>query len=293
MNNHADLHIHSSYSDGAWSPKKILEEASNRRLHTISITDHDTFSGSVMAWNMADQYPVEVILGIEFSCTHQGEDVHVLGYFLQDVSMELESFLLELQQRRRSRAHQMVACFQTLNIDLSHMDLDGYGDSIGRPHFAKELLRLKVVQTFDEAFEKYLKRGRPCYIENVKVSVKECIEIIGRYGGVSVLAHPGLLKSPDILESLLDFQPDGLEVYHSKHSQKDRIRLYNIAKNQGLLVSGGSDFHEETKNRLVGIGSEKIPVRYVESLKDKINSMQYKPDTTILDIVGGNEKNEK
>ena len=270
MNKYADLHIHSSYSDGAFTPKKIMEEASNRRLHTISITDHDTLSGSILAWKMADDYPVEVIVGIEFSCVYQGEDVHVLGYFLHDVSHALNPFLEELQQKRQERAIKMVDRFGELGIDMDTMDLDAYGDSIGRPHFAKELLRLGVVKTFDEAFEKYLKPGCPCYIEKSKISVSECIKSIHENGGISVLAHPGLLEKEDTLLELLDYGPDGLEVYHSKHDQKDKIRLYNLSKDRHLLITGGSDFHEETKSRLTGIGSEKIPVRYVEALKRQI-----------------------
>lgn len=274
MNEYADLHIHTCYSDGAWTPKQVMEEASKRRLRTISVADHDTFSGSVIAWKLSKEYPVDVILGIEFSCVYESEDVHLLGYFLRNVAAEMEPFLKELQQRRKERAKKIIDCFEDLDIDMSEMDLDSYGDSIGRPHFAKELLRLGVVKTFEEAFEKYLRPGRPCYVEKAKVPVQECIEMIRRYGGVSILAHPGFLKKRETLYELLKFKPDGLEVYHTKHNQKDKIDLYNTAKKYGLLISGGSDFHENTKSSHMGIGSEKIPVRYVEAIKEKIHERE-------------------
>lgn len=270
MNRYADLHIHSTHSDGAWSPDRILEEAVKRNLHTIAITDHDTISGSVYAWQKGKNMALDILIGIEFSCAQNGEDIHILGYFLHDVTQQLEGFLASLQKRRQDRARKMLLCFQELDIDLSHMDLDGFGDSIGRPHFAKELMRMGIVKSFDEAFEKYLKHGRPCYIEKTKLTVKECLDLIRSSGGASVIAHPGFIKKAETLESILIHEPDGLEVYHSKHNQHDKIRFYNAAKERNMIITGGSDFHEETKSFLVGIGTEKIPVRYVEQLKERI-----------------------
>lgn len=274
MKEYSDLHIHSCYSDGAWTPEQILEEASRRKLHTISITDHDTFTGSVLAWKLAEKYPVDAILGIEFSCTHEGEDVHVLGYFLRNIADEMEPFLKQLQQKRLERAKRILACFEELGIDMSQMDLNSYGDSIGRPHFAKELLRLGVVRTFEEAFEKYLRIGRPCYVEKAKISVQDCIDMIHAHGGVAIIAHPCSIKREETLPEIIMYKPDGLEVYHTKHGQKDKIYLYNLAKKNDMLISGGSDFHEETKSFLVGIGTEKIPRRYVDAIKERIHARE-------------------
>ncbi|MBF7095720.1 PHP domain-containing protein [Alkalibacter mobilis] len=268
MNNYADLHIHSCFSDGVLTPEEILTDSKKKNLRAIAVTDHDTFEGSSRAFKLSASYGIEVLMGIELSCSFEDQDIHLLGYFKEDVSHIFKPFLYKLKQGRIERAYKISDRFKNHGIAMPVEEMVINSESIGRPHFAKELIKKGIVGTFEEAFEKYLSRGKSCYVEKTKLPVLDAISEIRKYGGVSIIAHPALIRNKLILNELISLNPDGLEVYHSKHTQEDKIYLYNLAKDHGLLVSGGSDFHEETK--YTTIGSVKLPYYYLENIKEKL-----------------------
>ena len=266
MNKYADLHIHSSYCDGVLTPRKIMEKARQRRLKAISITDHDTFNGSFEALKLADEYDVEVLPGIEFSCEFEGHDIHVLGYFNNKDLSRLDDVLNHLRKKRIDRAFKMAEKFKDIGIDIPINEIIENNESIGRPHFARELLKQGIVESFDEAFERYLTPGKPCYVPKEKLTVSEGIQMIHSLNGVAILAHPGLIEDELVVQKLIVEEFDGFEVYHPKHTQNDKLRFYGICKNKVLLVTGGSDFHQEGTSKKSQIGGEKLAYSYVEDI---------------------------
>jgi predicted metal-dependent phosphoesterase TrpH len=275
MNKYADLHIHSSYSDGVLPPDKIMQKARLRNLKAISITDHDTLNGSLEALKLSDYYGIEVVPGIEFSCDFEGHDIHVLGYFSDEDLSQLEKVLIHLRQKRVDRAYKIGEKFKEIGIDISVDKIVKENESIGRPHFARELIRQRFVDNFEEAFTKYLIPGKPCYVPKEKLTVYECIRIIHSLSGAAILAHPGLIKDEKVIERLVDEDFDGFEVYHPKHTQKDKLKYYGICKDRSLLITGGSDFHQGDSLKKSQIGSEKLSYSYVEEIHNFFLKVKY------------------
>ncbi|NTW71086.1 MAG: PHP domain-containing protein [Eubacteriaceae bacterium] len=270
---YADLHIHSNHSDGVLTPETIIKIASEKNLKAISITDHDNFSGVLEAKTFEKKYGVEVITGIEFSCSSGTEDIHILGYFDSSKTDAIEEILKDLRKHRLERAYQMAEKFKASGIHLDFEDIFNSSASVGRPHFAKALVSQGYSGDTKEAFAKYLHTESPYYVPKKKLTCFECNDMIHAHKGLSVIAHPAVIKAKYMIGDLIKEDIDGLEVYHPLNTSKDRIELYNLCKENKRLVTGGSDFHGNTANSIVQIGTCKIPYTYVEALMDKLASI--------------------
>ncbi|SHF03373.1 hypothetical protein SAMN02746089_01195 [Caldanaerobius fijiensis DSM 17918] len=264
----ADLHIHTNASDGVLSPTEVVKLASKNDIDAIAITDHDTIDGIEEAIKASNIYGVEVIPGIEINSEIDLEDVHILGYYINYKDARLIKTLADLIRRREERAQKIVKILNDIGLYISLKDVKEWGGKyIGRPHIAKALLHYGYVSSVKEAFEKYLGRGCPAYIPRTKLSPYDAINIIKKSGGVPVLAHPGLLKSYDIIEELVKAGLKGVEVYHTKHDSEQIKDIINIAKWYDLIITGGSDFHGIDDNLNVTIGSATIPYDAIGLLK--------------------------
>lgn len=266
---YADLHMHSTHSDGKLTVEEIIHHAKNMNLKCISITDHDTIDGTVEAINFKDKGNVDIIPGIEFSTLYEGEEIHILGYLFDCYDKEFNSFIRNMQEHRSDRAVKIIDKFRSIGIDLTMEELlqKSRGESIGRPHFAYLLMEKGYASSVQDAFKKYLLPGSVCYVERFKITPEDTIKRIREAGGVSILAHPGLIKNQDLVKSILEMKIDGIEVYHSKHTSKQNREYYYLARENQLFITGGSDCHSKIPNEKPFIGSVKIPYSYVENIK--------------------------
>lgn len=252
----SDLHNHTTASDGMFAPAEVVRKAYSASLSAIAITDHDTVAGVKEALEEGERLGMTVVPGIEISTYAEGTDVHVLGYYTDnDNKLWLER--LEGQRNTRGKRNELiVAKLQSLGIALTWADVEAAaatrreeagkkGRSIGRPHIAEALIKLGVVETTGEAFDRYLASGAAAYVEVPKAHPLEAIEWIKDAGGVAVIAHPGLYGKDELVEELIRAGADGIEVYHPDHGEADAERYNAIARRYGILTTGGSDYHGE------------------------------------------------
>lgn len=246
----ADLHLHTTASDGTFSPESVVEMAHGQSLQAISITDHDTLEGLPEALQRARDLKLFVIPGIELSTLLEEREIHILGYFIKYNHPELQRTLHQFIETRERRAERMVHLLknQGYNITLERVKEIAKSPVIGRPHIARALLERGYIQEMDEAFSShYIGRGGRAYVERFKITPKEAIHLIKSYGGYSVLAHPGLtgthgMKKKEII-TLKEEGLDGIEVFYSGHRRQQRDYYHQLALEHKLLITGGSDFH--------------------------------------------------
>jgi len=244
--------MHTIHSDGTFTPKELVQLAKRKELSCIALTDHDTLSGVQEAQEEGNRLGVEVIAGIEISVKCDPGTMHILGYFVDRNSKKLQEGLLEIQTARRTRNPMIIEKLNAIgiNISLDEVKRESGGDQIGRPHFARVLVKKKYVKDSQEAFNKYLAKGAPAYVDKRKLTSREAIEMIEDAGGVASLAHPKQLKLDSLpdrfeqtIEQLRSEGLKGLEVYSSCQSKEEAARYKKTAERLGLLITGGSDFH--------------------------------------------------
>lgn len=238
--------MHTTASDGLFTPSDLVKLASERCLSIIAITDHDTVDGILPALEASNVYGVGVIPGVEINTDVPGEEVHILGYFVNYKSTQLLKSLYELQHSREIRARQMVEKLGNLglNIEWERVKQIAGESSIGRPHIAHALSEAGYVNSFDEAFEKYIGRNGPAYVEHKKMTPSQVIELILSNGGVPVLAHPDNISNlENLLGLLVKSGLKGLEVYYDSYSESSIQRLIQLAKKYDLITTGGTDYH--------------------------------------------------
>lgn len=274
-----DLHIHSTYSDGTNSPTDLVLMAKRKLLTTISITDHDTAEGISEALQAAANTGVEVIPGIELSVVHEGQHLHLLGYFIDPHDHELSATLNTIQNARLERNDGILAKLRNLGVDitLSEVRAKSKIGQTGRPHIAQVLVDKGVVRTIDEAFSEYLKKGRPAHVERQVLQCRTAIALILGSGGIPVLAHPGSIdptlgKLPALLKSLVEAGLHGIEVYYPIHSRKICKNLKKMAAEFNLVVTGGSDYHGDIRpgTSLAGNQRVRVPQEVVVNLKKRL-----------------------
>lgn len=266
---YADLHIHTAYSDGSFTPATIIRHAVKNNLKVISITDHDSVDGIVASIKEGEKNDIEVIPGIEISTTVDSGEVHMLGYFIDYEDEYFLKSLKRIQEIRLKRMSVMVDKLKRLMIDIDLNELIEYAasSSIGRLHLAHFLKKKGIVGSAYEAFDRYIGSGKPAYEKMNALSPEEGIELISNAGGIPVLAHPGLTKRDDLIDEMIQSGLRGLEVYHSGHSEEDTNRYFQMAGDKGLLVTGGSDCHGEKKLNML-MGRIKLPIQFVDRLKE-------------------------
>lgn len=261
---YCDFHSHTTHSDGTYSPNELVALAKKENISCLAITDHDTVSGVSEAQAEGARIGVEIIPGIEISAQFERGTLHILGYFLDHRSKALCQKLEDIQQARRERNPQIIAKLNSLgmNITLDEVIAESGGEQVGRPHFARVLIKKGYVKDFEEAFDKYLTKGAPAYVDKRRFTSKESIEMINQAGGLAVLAHPKQMKlddQPSRLEAEISrFKAEGMagiEAYSSCQSKEEAASYIKLAEKYGLLVTGGSDFH--------GINRSQIPIGWM------------------------------
>jgi predicted metal-dependent phosphoesterase TrpH len=265
----ADLHVHTTFSDGTCSPYQILVRAQKVGLTTISITDHDNVGALDEAFRIGRQLGVEVVPGVELSASAGEEEIHILGYWFDHTNRQLCDFLAFSRAERRRRAERIIGKLNEMNIPLTlQAVLERAGDaSVGRPHIAHALLDEGMIGTYNEAFFKYIGNGKPAYEKKFRLSPKEAIELISSAGGVSFVAHPGTTIGEQTLLDVIRTGIDGIEVVHPSHSPERVAHYSGIVDEYFLLASGGSDFHGGRRNDDEAFGKYYIPDEDVELMR--------------------------
>ncbi len=271
-----DLHTHSTVSDGSESPTRVVELAAAAGLTAVALTDHDRLDGIVAARDRAAQLPgLELIGGCELSCEHRGT-MHVLVYFLGPGDGPLQDQLVALQEGRENRNQILAERLADLGlpVSLAEMEEEAGGMGVGRPHVAAILVRKGVVGSVTEAFEVWLAKGRPAYVEKARLVPAQALQLAQESGGVSVLAHPLSLQLPpaelaSTIRELGGLGLAGIEAVYGRYSEEERGGLRDLAATLGLAVTGGSDFHGRYKPDLsVGTGRGDLAVD--DSLLDRL-----------------------
>jgi predicted metal-dependent phosphoesterase TrpH len=270
MSSRADLHCHTTYSDGSLTPAQLVDRAVKRGVEVLALTDHDCTDGLPEALEAASSHPGFLLIpGIELSTDVPEDEVHVLGYFIDWQSPPFQERLDRLRGSRLSRGRAMVAKLRDLGVNLSWdrvQEIAGEG-AVGRPHIALAMLEGGHIKTLDEAFERYLSRNGPAYVEREKMVPTEAVELIAGVGGLPVLAHPAQLKDLDrFLDELQGAGLVAMEVYYQYYGPEDIDRLLAVARRHDLLPLGGSDFHGIGGGHERDLGDIPLPFEPVEQL---------------------------
>jgi len=262
-----DLHTHSTVSDGSDPPARIAELAAAAGCASVALTDHDRLEGLAAARQRADELGVELIPGCELSCEAPGT-LHLLAYFIEDGEGPLQSELGALQKSRDDRNANLATRLGELGlpITLAEMEEEAGGSGAGRPHAAAILVRKGVVPTVQEAFDRWLAKGRPGYVEKGRLTLPDAVRLVKASGGLPVLAHPlSLNLDPPALESAVGEMAEagvvGLEAFYGRYSPAERETLAELARSHDLVATGGSDHHGTYKPDLsVGVGRGDLDV---------------------------------
>jgi predicted metal-dependent phosphoesterase TrpH len=275
----ADLHLHTTASDGRLTPEQLVARAVERGLNVMAVTDHDTVEGIPLALKAASNFHnLNLIPGVEINTDVPGMEVHMLGYFIDFESDSLIEPLKELRDSRVIRARGMLEKLDKLGMPIKWEELLTIaGDSvIGRPHIAKAMEDAGYVSTSSEAFDKYIGRKGPAYVEHKKMTPVEVVGLIKSVHGIPVLAHPANIDTLDtMLHDLKSAGLMGLEVYYGKYTPDIIQDLLALAKKYDLITTGGSDYHAFHDERETMVGDIDIPedcIRTLYALAGKINN---------------------
>jgi predicted metal-dependent phosphoesterase TrpH len=281
-----DLHVHSIFSDGSLTPEELVTKADAMGLKAIALTDHDTTDGidrflmACSSYNQSihnkDGKSLICIPGVEISADIAHGTMHLLGYFISHHDEGLQRVLREIKNGREERNKQILEKLNALGLKLSWEEVANLaqGDIIGRPHFARAMCNKGYVNSIDEAFARYLAKGKPAYAERYKLGPVECIRAICNAEGIAVLAHPFTLDRTEhelesFVKELVEAGLSGIEIYYPEHTAQ-QVHIYEkIAKRFNLLITGGSDFHGDAVPHIqlgIGDGSLNVPDHLVELL---------------------------
>jgi predicted metal-dependent phosphoesterase TrpH len=275
-----DLHTHSTASDGSLAPSRLIEEAVNRELSAIALTDHDTIGGLAEAQREADRRGIRFIPGVELEIQQPGAappgEFHLLGLGLTHPTQVFVDTLAELSRLREERNLKILDRMRELSIDADYEEIQALsgGHSVGRPHFAALLVNRRIVKDREQAFARYLGKGKPLYEPKAGLEFERAVKIIKDSGGIAVLAHPMSLyvawgRLPALVEDLKNRGLDGIEAWHPTAKVRSCRRLEELGKSLGLFVTAGSDFHGEARpDRKLGFtaGGRKIEDAFLEAI---------------------------
>lgn len=265
----ADLHCHTTHSDGSLSPDALLQLARKNGLTALAITDHDTISSYNEA--LAKAETLQLLTGVELSTVLNGHQVHILGYAFQPNHPVMRQFCEICRERRILRNREMMARLQAHGMPLEDGDIMGVADyqtAYGRPHIARAMVAKGYVRDHVEAFRRFIGEGKPCYFPGEKFRVEEGIAAIHESGGKAVIAHPHLINHNEVVEALLKLPFDGLEVHYSQFSETKNQKWAKIALEKGWLATGGSDFHGQEVRPGLDLGASLCPVAIFQLLWD-------------------------
>lgn len=292
-----DLHVHSTKSDGSFTPKELVEYALEKGLSAFALSDHDTILGIDEALEAAKGTGLEVIPGIEFSTEYEGKDIHILGLYIDYNGEEFQKYIKNFQESRDLRNRKMCQKLTEHGIPLTYEALCAYfpGSVLTRAHYAKYMWEKGYVKSMGEAFERYIGDHAPCFLPREKVTPSQAVELILRAGGVPILAHPVLYHMSDgrldkLVATLKDAGLVGIEAIYSTYNSAEERQMRRLADKYGLLISGGSDFHGTTKPNLdlgCGYGKLLIPDDILKNIKEyRMKNGKYKNRIIFSDMDG-------
>jgi predicted metal-dependent phosphoesterase TrpH len=264
-----DLHTHSTFSDGSLTPEELVAEAERSGVTAVALTDHDTTGGLRRFLDAAGRSRVRGVPGVEISADFNPGTLHMLGYFVDPAYAPMEESLRWIREGRELRNAEILRKLQKLGMDITWEEVKSYAgeDVVGRPHFAQALQARGYVKSKDEAFDRFLGKGKPAYADRRRFAPMDCIRLIREAGGLAVLAHPFTLglkaeETRELMRDLRDAGLEGVEVYYSEHSP-DMMKLYlAMARELGLVATGGSDFHGAMAPHIAlgrGLGNLAVP----------------------------------
>jgi predicted metal-dependent phosphoesterase TrpH len=282
-----DLHAHTTYSDGSATPTELIEVAAAKGCRAIAITDHDTVAGLAEGRKAAGLLGIEFVEGVEISAEYNPGTMHILGYYVDDGSEDFNAKLDELREARAARNLEIARRLQQLGFDISYEEVAQLAGNevVGRPHFARIMLQKGYVKSIREAFDRFLAKGAPAYVEKKRLCPADAISLIRNAGGVAVLAHPYQLKLSSLEElerlvcDLAEVGLDGIEAIYSRHSSAERNSYAQLAARYGLLVTGGSDYHGIYKpdiEIIKGLGDLEVPYELLDEVKRRANQRRMK-----------------
>jgi len=257
----ADLHTHTNHSDGALTPTQLVRKARQQGLQALSITDHDCIDGLAEALTAGAKYNVEVVAGVELSVTVGTVEIHLLGYLFDPAHVDLQAYLHQFRQHRYHRAAGMVERLHDAGLPVS-MDtvLAEAGDGVlGRPHVARALVADGLLDSYEAAFDHYLRDGAPAWVPKPKFPSGEALALLHEAGGIGVLAHPGHWTTDRVVMALIRDGLDGLETIHPAHDTMLTNYYSQIARDFVLMETGGSDYHGFRERDEECFGAYSIP----------------------------------
>ncbi|MEO6036529.1 MAG: PHP domain-containing protein [Verrucomicrobiota bacterium] len=271
----ADLHLHTQFSDGTYTPEELAAHGKRVGLSAMALTDHDTVEGCPRMAAACLSLGIEFVPGTELTAELDGTEFHLLGFFLDTANPNLLRETGKFQAVRQDRIREMVARLNSRGIPLREETVFEIANckSPGRPHVGRALVQGKFCASMEEAFERFLKKDRPAWVPKFKISALDAIALIHGASGLAVMAHPGLNRTDSIIPELVKAGMDGIECFHSKHSTKTAGYYLKMAAQYQLLVTGGSDCHGMSKGRPL-IGTVKLEEKYFCALKEKAVSRQ-------------------
>lgn len=269
----ADLHIHTTYSDGTHTPEEVVRVSKDNGLSAIAITDHDITDGIIPALKCGAKIGVEVIPGIELSCEYNSVEIHILGYFINWENSWFQGKLKVFQKARERRAYYILSKLKEVGIEIDEQMLFSQANlgSISRIHFARCLVEMGAAKSLVDAFQKYLIEGKPAYVRKLRVNPEEALNMIHRVGGVSILAHPIFGGGHrNFLKKMKRLGLSGIEAYHPSQSKNQIIKFMKIADDLDLMITGGTDSHggRIEENPIGSIDVDYICVDRLREVKD-------------------------
>jgi hypothetical protein len=271
MNGKVDLHTHTAFSDGFYSPEELVKKAKDAGIDILGISDHDNIAGITQAAEIGKEIGVDVVPGVEISSDIKDREIHILGYFFEPDNSELERYLVFFREERLRRAERIVDKLKSLGLYLSINDVldKAKSSAVGRPHIAQAMLEKGLISSYYEAFNKYIGNGGPAYEKKVHLSPQSAFKIINDAGGLSFIAHPGFMPE-SLLKELITAGVDGIEVIHPSHSPQ-QIKFYRGVVNEYfLLESGGSDFHGGKREDDYNLGKYYVNASVVEAMHQRL-----------------------
>lgn len=265
----ADLHTHTTASDGTLPPAEHVRWAAGQGLAALGITDHDTIAGWDEAMAAGREAGLEIVPGCELSTEVENTEVHILAYYFDPAEPEMAALLQRMRGGRRARAAESVEKLHKLGHTGVSLDrvLELGGESVGRPHLAAAMVEAGIVRTLQEAFERFLGRGRAAYVPRPKLTPEEAIAVVKQAGGVPVVAHPGLIRDDKWVRHFIAAGAMGIEAYHTDHSDNQRQLYARWAHDAGLICTGGTDSHGPKGSRTVVPGTVNVSLDIVVQLK--------------------------
>lgn len=272
----ADLHVHTTHSDGRMTPEQVVHYAKKKGLQAIAITDHDIVTAIAEAEKVGKENQIEIVPGVELSTLWEDQEIHILGYFVDIHNPALLKALKKQRQVRELRNQLMVKKLQELGIPITLEEVlerkkHTTRKNVGRPHIAEVLIAKGIVHSMEEAFDRYLGRDGLAYITPDRISPMEAVEMIRNSGGISVIAHPGIYHKDHLIPVLVEEGLSGIEVDHPDHTNEDRERYLKIAEKYQLIATAGSDFHGERNGTMyhADLGTCTVSLLQVNKLKQK------------------------